>query len=209
VENSKIEWCHHTFNPWMGCQPVSPGCINCYAEALMDHRYGKVQWGPHGKRKRTAEAYWKHQYRWAKKAGESGTRARVFCASLADVFDKKAPEGARPDLFRLIRATPKLDWLLLIHCENAAGRLGRWLPQRMARHHCRGRGALPHALADPVAHSGRRSLRQLRAGNCAARVGRYRRGRLPARLDHLRWRVWHGCTPHEASMGPDRARWMR
>jgi protein gp37 len=37
----------------------------------------------------------------------------VFCASLADVFDNKAPDGARPDLFCLIRATPELDWLLL------------------------------------------------------------------------------------------------
>jgi protein gp37 len=37
----------------------------------------------------------------------------VFCASLADVFDNKAPQGARDDLFCLIRATPELDWLLL------------------------------------------------------------------------------------------------
>ena len=112
-ENSKIEWCHHTFNPWIGCQHVSPGCDRCYAEALMDHRYGKVQWGPHGERKPTSEAYWKQPYRWAKAARQSGTRARVFCASLADIFDNKAPEGARPDLFRLIRETPEMDWLLL------------------------------------------------------------------------------------------------
>lgn len=32
-ENSKIAWTHHTFNPWVGCQRVSPGCENCYAEA--------------------------------------------------------------------------------------------------------------------------------------------------------------------------------
>jgi protein gp37 len=113
VENTKIEWCDHTFNPWIGCQKVSPGCDRCYAEEMMDHRYGKVQWGPHGKRKRTSDDYWKQPHRWAKEARESGTRPRVFCASLADVFDNKAPEGARPDLFRLIRATPELDWLLL------------------------------------------------------------------------------------------------
>jgi protein gp37 len=112
-ENSKIEWCDHTFNPWIGCQHVSPGCDHCYAEALMDHRYGKVQWEPHGERKRTSEGNWKQPYRWAKAARQSGTRARVFCASLADVFDNKAPEGARADLFRLIRETPEMDWLLL------------------------------------------------------------------------------------------------
>ena len=36
--NSKIEWCDHTFNPWMGCTKVSQGCANCYAEQLMDKR---------------------------------------------------------------------------------------------------------------------------------------------------------------------------
>jgi Protein of unknown function (DUF5131) len=48
MQNSKIEWTDHTFNPWIGCQHVSPGCDHCYAEAMMDHRYGKVEWGPHG-----------------------------------------------------------------------------------------------------------------------------------------------------------------
>ena len=43
-ENSKIEWCDHTFNPSIGCQKVSPGCDHCYAEAMMDHRYKKVHW---------------------------------------------------------------------------------------------------------------------------------------------------------------------
>jgi protein gp37 len=58
-ENSKIEWCDHTFNPWIGCQKVSPGCDHCYAEAMMNHRYGKVEWGPHGERKRTSDVNWK------------------------------------------------------------------------------------------------------------------------------------------------------
>ncbi len=30
-ENSKIEWTDHTFNPFIGCTKVSPGCDNCYA----------------------------------------------------------------------------------------------------------------------------------------------------------------------------------
>ncbi len=115
AENSKIEWTDHTFNPWIGCQKVSPGCDHCYAEALMDTRYGKVKWGPHGERKRTSEANWKLPLRWAKAARNSimDRRPRVFCASLADVFDNQAPTGARADLFNLIRATPELDWLLL------------------------------------------------------------------------------------------------
>jgi protein gp37 len=112
-ENSKIEWTDHTFNPWIGCQKVSPGCDNCYAEAMMDKRYGRVQWGPHGQRKRTSEANWRKPLQWAKAARAASKRPRVFCASLADVFDNQAPENARVDLFDLIAATPELDWLLL------------------------------------------------------------------------------------------------
>jgi len=110
-ENTKIEWTTHTFNPWIGCQKVSPGCDHCYAESLMDKRYHKVEWGPHGARKRTSEANWKLPLRWAKQA--NGSRPRVFCASLADVFDNQVPKEWRSDLFALIEDTPELDWLLL------------------------------------------------------------------------------------------------
>lgn len=113
AENSKIEWTDHTFNPWIGCQKVSAGCDNCYAEAMMDKRYGKVQWGPHGERKRTSAANWKLPLRWAKAARDTGKRPRVFCASLADVFDNQAPQEWRDDLFDIIWETPELDWLLL------------------------------------------------------------------------------------------------
>src|SRR5262249_28404382 len=94
-ENTAIEWATHTFNPWVGCQKVSPGCDNCYAEMLMDKRYRKVTWGPHGERVRTAEANWKKPLAWAKAARQSGTRPRVFCASLADWLDNKAPQKWR------------------------------------------------------------------------------------------------------------------
>lgn len=112
-ENSKIEWTDHTFNPWMGCTKVSPACDGCYAEAMMDHRYGKVKWGPHGERVRTAPSNWRQPHIWSRNAKAAGTRPRVFCASLADVFDNQVPPEWRADLFALIRATPNLIWLLL------------------------------------------------------------------------------------------------
>lgn len=115
--NSKIEWCDHTFNPWIGCQKVSTECKYCYAEAMMDHRYGKVEWGPHGERKKTSDANWRNPVKWNNEAGafkeEHGHRPRVFCASLADVFDNQVPSAWREELFALIRACNKLDWLLL------------------------------------------------------------------------------------------------
>ncbi len=57
--NTAIEWCDATFNPWIGCTKVSAGCQHCYAEELMSKRFGEVQWGPAGTRKRTSPANWR------------------------------------------------------------------------------------------------------------------------------------------------------
>lgn len=114
MQNSKIEWCDHTLNPWIGCQKVSAGCQHCYAETLMDHRYHKVQWGPTGQRQRTSPALWRKPLQWDKEARNAGIRYRVFCASLADIFeDRPELEPWRIDLFKLIEQTHSLDWLLL------------------------------------------------------------------------------------------------
>jgi protein gp37 len=114
AENTKIEWATHTFNPWIGCTKVAAGCANCYAEELMDKRYGKAEWGPMGTRVMTAPANWKLPLKWNREAEKTGKRARVFCASLADVFeDREDLIGMRENLFSLIDDTPHLDWLLL------------------------------------------------------------------------------------------------
>lgn len=117
--DSKIEWTDHTFNPWAGCTKVSPGCDNCYAEAW-SKRSGLVKWGPHADRRRTSASNWKQPLKWHHDSARlhchgvyTGRRSRVFCASLADVFDNAAPQEWREDLWKLIADTPHLDWLLL------------------------------------------------------------------------------------------------
>lgn len=119
AENSKIEWTDHTFNPWIGCTKVSAACDHCYAEVSTPTRTlrasGAETWGPHAPRKRTSAANWKKPLAWNRQALADGRSYRVFCASLADVFDNHRsilPEW-RDDLWRLIHATPYLDWLLL------------------------------------------------------------------------------------------------
>ncbi|TIU02364.1 MAG: phage Gp37/Gp68 family protein [Mesorhizobium sp.] len=117
-EVTAISWCDHTFNPWIGCMKVSPACDGCYAEALMDKRYGRVEWGAPGRggagtRVRTSAGNWHQPIRWNKRAMEAGTRPFVFCASLADVFDNQVPVEWRRHLFDLICNTPHLIWLLL------------------------------------------------------------------------------------------------
>ena len=125
AENSKIEWCHHTMNFWIGCTKVGPPCDHCYAEN-MSNRYGWVTWGPHGERKRTSEANWKKPYQWAKAARGTGVRPRVFSLSLGDWLDNQVPQQWRLDMAKVIEATPELDWLLLTKRIQNFKRLAPW-----------------------------------------------------------------------------------
>lgn len=124
-ENTNIAWADHTFNPWVGCQRVSQGCVNCYAEAF-NHRVGKDhRWGPRGSRDRTSTGNWAKPRRWDRMAEVSSVRYRVFCASMADVFEDHPDCNAiRPDLWTLVRECPNLDWLILTkRPENIAAML--------------------------------------------------------------------------------------
>lgn len=113
----------YTFNPWRGCTKVSAGCRFCYADAMSGRNHLVLGvWGPKGSRPVAADAYWRKPLAWDLAARESGERRRVFCASLADVFegeDTMPPSAvasvaaARRRLFETIDATPHLDWLLL------------------------------------------------------------------------------------------------
>src|SRR5882672_5384305 len=112
-ETTKIEWADKTFNPWIGCTKVSPACDGCYAEHMMDHRYGRVQWGAGEDRQRTSPGNWRKPVAWNKAAAGKDESTYVFCASLADVFDNEVDPLWRWDLFKLIEDTPFLTWLLL------------------------------------------------------------------------------------------------
>jgi len=111
AENSKIEWTDHTFNPWVGCTKISAACDHCYAESWAKRAGNPELW--QGERRRTSVANWRQPIIWNRKAEGALRRPRVFCASLADVWDNQVPHEWRIDLFALIRATPNLDWLLL------------------------------------------------------------------------------------------------
>lgn len=143
MAETNIQWADFTFNPWSGCTKVSPGCKNCYAEVNYSVKMRGVKWGPQGNRIVAADSMWKQPIAWNKKAatwksacnGDLGIRPRVFCASLADVFEDwqgpmlnskgeqlfndddghfpTAMQDVRARLFRLIDATPNLDWLVL------------------------------------------------------------------------------------------------
>src|SRR4051794_39389208 len=113
AEITGIGWTDRTHNPWIGCTRISPGCDLCYAATEWGEggRRQRVVWG--GARSRTKTH--KDVPGWDRDAAKAGERHRVFCASLADVFDNHhsiEPEW-RADLWALIDRCRNLDWLLL------------------------------------------------------------------------------------------------
>lgn len=124
--NSKIEWTTHTFNPWWGCLKISEACKNCYAEAWAK-RVGKQVWGLDAERRQFGDAHWREPLKWNTAAAGSLVRPRVFCASMADVFeDRDDLLASRARLWELIEATPNLDWLLLTKRPGNVLRLAGW-----------------------------------------------------------------------------------
>jgi protein gp37 len=111
AENSSIEWCDNTFNPWVGCTKISPACDHCYAESWAKRAGNPQLW--QGERRRTSKANWQLPIKWNAQAKRENRRLRVFCASLADVFDNQIDPDIRNNLWDLIYQTPHLDWLLL------------------------------------------------------------------------------------------------
>lgn len=158
AENSKIQWTHNTFNPHRGCVRVSEGCRLCYAERSSGRNPAVLGvWGLEsqgGTRVVAAETQWREPPKWNAECAACHTRSRVFCASIADVFedwtgpmidsqrrrivaqrwypslgvgghDPLTMDHIRVRLGDLIRRTPHLDWLLLTkRPENALAMMG-------------------------------------------------------------------------------------
>ncbi len=125
-KNSRIEWTHHTFNPWWGCVKVSPGCKNCYAESWAV-RVGLSVWGERSGRRFFGRDHWNEPFCWNRDAKTERTRRRVFCASMADVFeDRRDLDPWRARLWSVIENTPWLDWLLLTKRPEYVGRFIPW-----------------------------------------------------------------------------------
>ena len=109
MKDTKIEWCKHTFNPWVGCSAVSAGCEKCYARVREEGRFHR----DFSARRRTTAGNWRQPVLWNKAAKAAGKMETVFCGSMCDWLDEKADANWRLDLWALIQATPNLFWLLL------------------------------------------------------------------------------------------------
>lgn len=136
AETTKISWCDATFNPWIGCTKIGPGCDHCYAERDMDHRRHYVQWGSGKPRRRTSDNNWKKPYEWNAKPAKlikdewPGRKPRVFSASLADIFDNEVPEDWQTDFWNVVEDCSALEWLIVT---KRIGNVGKMSPPTWSR----------------------------------------------------------------------------
>jgi hypothetical protein len=115
AETTGISWTKSTFNPWIGCTKVGPGCDHCYAAVSTPARAiawaGK--WGVGEPRRHTSASLWNNPKKWNEKAKATGEFWPVFCASLADVFDNEVDSRGATSCSGSIEATPHLTWQLV------------------------------------------------------------------------------------------------
>lgn len=108
MNKTKIPWCDYTWNPIVGCSPVSEGCQNCYAAAL-SRRFG-FPWGT---------AHWMPERldepARTKKAG------RVFVCSMSDLGHESVYPQWRLAIAMMMKAASHHTYIVLTK------RPGPWL----------------------------------------------------------------------------------
>jgi protein gp37 len=212
--NSGIQWTTHTFNPWHGCVPVSEACKNCYAEVSTPIRVKRAKglevWGPASTtpRDRTSAANWGDPRRWNRAALKAGRRDRVFCASLADVFEAHPMlDGWRTDLWKLIEECTSLDWQLLTKRPGNIRAMvpPSWLESWPAHvwvgttveSQARAEERIPHLLAVPA---------KVRFLSCEPLLGPLDLTRIPYAGATLNALTGHVAGPDD--MTPERLQWV-
>lgn len=99
--NSDIEWTDATWNPVTGCDKISAGCANCYAETMAKRLKGmQVEGYENGFKLTLQKRMLKRPYSWEKPS-------LVFVNSMSDLFHKDVPEEYILEVFKVMNENPK------------------------------------------------------------------------------------------------------
>lgn len=101
MAQSSIEWTDMTWNPTTGCNKISAGCKNCYAEVMTRRLQAMgVEKYDKGFSIRTHEKDLELPYQWKKPRV-------VFVNSMSDLFHKKVPVSFIQKVFKVMRDNPQ------------------------------------------------------------------------------------------------------
>ncbi len=115
--DTKIEWADKTWNVVRGCERVSAGCINCYAER-MAHRFSGEGQPYEGLTKLTrAGVRWTGKIQIVpellKKPLDWKTPKRIFVNSMSDLFHKDVPLTFIYKVFEMMHLAPQHTYQIL------------------------------------------------------------------------------------------------
>lgn len=112
MEGTRIRWAEHTWNPTTGCDKISPGCDNCYAETIA------IKFGPQGGNGTSFPNGFTPTYK-PQKLGEpakflrkSGP-SRVFVNSMSDLHHKDFTDAQRDSIYDVMLNVKEHDYLVL------------------------------------------------------------------------------------------------
>jgi protein gp37 len=118
---SRIEWTEQTWNPTVGCTKISPGCKNCYAEAMA--RRLKAMGAP-GYDNGFALTVLPERLEDPIKRKKPTV---YFVNSMSDLFHEKVPDAYVGRVFDVIQRTPQHTYQILT---KRAARMARFFKAR-------------------------------------------------------------------------------
>ena len=90
MQDTHIQYVHHSWDVWVGCTKLSDGCLLCHAWRDADKRFHRAVWG--GPRQLVSPASRVAPFGWNKKANGTASCARYGAIGL---ITKPIPHGVK------------------------------------------------------------------------------------------------------------------
>lgn len=207
---TKIEWTHHTWNPFVGCSIKSAGCTNCYAMAQayrLEHAFGFAAY--QGTTKRVnGNTVWTgavNRSSDAKMREPLGITkpSLIFVNSMSDFWHEAADDRWRAEAIEVMRAAPRHAFQVLTkRPENIAPIMARMGITSLPDNFWLGCTLEDHRVADraPILARVPARVRFLSIEPITARVGQLD-------LAGIHWIITGGESGRKAR--PNRPAWTR
>jgi protein gp37 len=120
---SKIQWTNKTWNPTTGCNKVSQGCKNCYAEVMHKRQ---MAMNPHKYTKPFSAGVEVHEdelikpYKWKKPC-------MIFVNSMSDLFHEDVPFEFIVKVYAIMKACPQHTFQVLTKRIERALEFYKWV----------------------------------------------------------------------------------
>ncbi len=121
MSTTKIEWTEKTWNPLTGCNKISPGCLNCYAERMAKRLQAMGQPNYRNGFELTLHRHvLSTPLTWKKPA-------TIFVNSMSDLFHEKVPLAFIQEVFSIMKSAHWHTFQLLTKRSTRLAKLSKQL----------------------------------------------------------------------------------